>query len=1190
MGFFGLTINTLWDGIILSPVYFLMGLGETAETTLRKIPDLLLLGFLPGKFANVLLSLRAPFYENGWFITGSAVLLLVIIIAIRQSRRLWLNARELKFRGGILESANKMLEELLEERKKAEMAIKESEEAFKSLFLQSTDPISLIKNHRFIDCNPATLKFLGLTRKEEIINKTPWEFSPHLQPDGERSDEKMRTLIADALRKGNHQFEWMHLRSDGEPIVLEVVMTIINFKGEKILHVSWRDITRRKKAEQDLKKSEERYRLLVDNQTDMIVKIDNEGRFLFVSPSYCKFFGKTTDELMGNTFMPLVHPDDRETTNQAMEKLYAPPYHCYLEQRAMTAGGWKWVSWVDTAILDQDGEVKEIIGVGRDITENVEARQEVIRQKTFIQTVLDNLPIGVAVNAYDSGKASYMNKKFVEIYGWPEEELKDIENFFHLVYPDKEYREQIHSRILADIKSGDPERMRWDNISIVTGNGEQKIVSCINIPLFDQNIMVSTVQDNTQAWNNKYAIEKERDKLRMLFSIAGKIEESESLEEVLQFTLQRVCEDNGWDLGEAWLPSENKQEMVYSGSYCVAKDEFEGFIELSKRYTFPRNVGIPGRVWGGKSVVWVDDLQEDENFLRKNEVDTFNIKTAVGIPIMTDDEVVCVLVFFMKQPTVKDQQFVDLIMGIGLQLAELFRRKRILVEQQKTLEKLRRSEKQLKQAQKISNVGSWELDLNTSMVKFSEEARKIYGAPSTGMHIKWVHEIVVEKYRKILSEEMEQHKRSGKPYDVIFQINRASDGQLRYIQSMAELNAAENKIIGIIRDITESKTNERLKQEILVANESARFKQNFLAQMSHEIRTPLTAIDGMLELIEQTQLSETQKDFLDTVKFSSETLRNIINEVLDYSRIEAGGIKLNPESFAFSELFSKSEKLFQSINKSNSNFSVAGHENLPPYIHADKHRIFQVISNFISNAVKYSGGGPVVMEIKTVSVAENQPSLFKVMVKDQGPGISAALKKKLFKPFSQIHQDKDTYIEGSGLGLSICKELAQLLNGEIGVDSVVGKGSTFWFTFTAKVVDSITHVAEKSKDTPIIPKTGLRILLTEDKEVNQKVISLILTSMGHHITLANNGEEALMLYAPGHFDIILMDIQMPVMDGITATRKLKEKYSDLPPVVGLSANAFEGDREKYMHQGMDDYITKPVRSDDFRQLISRLQL
>ncbi len=1147
------------------------------------------MGYASVNGLNPFTAVAIPFYYNGWFLLGSVALVILLLVAFRLSRKLLLRSRELKFRGGILESANKMLEELLEERRNAEIAIKESEEAFKSLFLQSTDPISLIKNHRFIDCNPATLKFLGLTRKEEFVDKTPWEFSPHLQPDGQRSDDKMRTLIADALRKGNHKFEWKHARSDGEEIMLEVVMTLINFKGEKILHVSWRDITQRKKAEQNLRESEERYRLLVDNQSDMIVKVDNEGRFLFVSPSYCRLFGKLPDELIGKTFLPLVHPDDRDATRKAMEKLYAPPYNCYLEQRAMTVDGWRWISWMDTAIVGKDGEIKEIIGVGRDITDNVNARKEVLRQKTFIQTVLDNLPIGVAVNAYDSGKASYMNKKFVETYGWPEEELKDIDRFFYLVYPDKEYREQIRQRVEADIKSGDPERMRWDNISIVTAKGEQRIVNSINIPLFEQNIMVSTVQDSTQSWNNKYAIEKERDKLLMLFSIARKIEKATSLEEVLSYTLQRVCKESQWDLGEAWIPSEKMDEMIYSGAYYVSHEQLNGFVALSQQYSFPRNVGIPGRVWAGKAVVWVDDLQQDENFLRKTEVSTFQIKSAVGIPIMTDDEVVCVLVFFMKQPRKKDQQFVDLIMGIGLQLAELFRRKSILVDQQKTLERLRQSEKQLKQAQKISNVGSWELDLNTSMVRFSEEAREIYGAPLGEMHIKSVHEIVVEKYRKLLNEEMQEHKRSGKPYDVIFQINRASDGQLRYIQSMAELNVAENKVIGIIRDITESKTNERLKQEIMVANESARFKQNFLAQMSHEIRTPLTAIDGMLELMEQTQLSETQKDFLDTVKFSSENLRNIINEVLDYSRIEAGGIRLNPVDFPFSELYDKAHKLFHSIAKGKVRFVTLGQENLPGYIHADKHRIFQIISNLISNAIKYAREGDVILEILPIPPEENGQRLFKVLVKDQGPGISEALKRKLFKPFSQIHKNEHIQVEGSGLGLSICKELAVLLNGEIGMESQPGEGSTFWFTFAATVVTEV-------KSTPGLPSDDeaqtptLRILLTEDKKVNQKVISLILTSMGHHITLAHNGEEAIRQYSPGKFDLILMDIQMPVMDGITATKMLKDKYTELPPVVGLSANALQGDREKYIDQGMDDYITKPVRSDDFRQLISRLHL
>jgi len=1148
---------------------------------------------IPSLFNNylVLFNFSDTLHLKWLFMLFPLVLVILGFLFYRLRKKLLVRSKELKFRSGILESANKLLEELLEERRINEQALRESEESFKSLFLQSTDPILLVKNNRFIDCNPSTLNFLGYQEKEQIIGKTPWELSPPYQPDGQKSEDKAHRVVAETLSKGNNRFEWMHTRADGAEILLEVVLTSIQFKGETAIHVSWRDITKRKKAELAIKESEERYRILVDNQTDLIVKVDGEGRFLFVSPSYCRLFGKNPEDLLGKAFLPLVHPDDREATEVAMKKLYQPPFHCSLEQRALTVDGWKWLSWVDTAILDEKGEVREIIGVGRDISDSMGIRNELIKQKKFIQTVLDNLTIGVAINHVDSGKASYMNKKFVEIYGWPAEELVNITNFFRLVYPDPDFRNEIMTRIFADIESGDPSRMKWEKLPIITSQGDTRYVSAVNIPIPEQNIMVSTVVDVTDDFLSDKEAEKERSMLKMLFLIAQKIGHSDSFEEALQYTIEQVCLDTGWDIGEAWLPDQDDEHMVYSGAYFLSDDSLMPFVEKTRDYSFVREEGIPGKVWVKKQAVWFSDLKNDIEFLRYQLAREYNICTGVGIPIIANDLVVSILIFFIRKPKDVDEKLLHIVSAIGLQLGELFQRKSIFLQQQQTLQKLRESDYQLKRAQKIASIGSWEYDFNTMMVSASEQARKIYGVKNEKLTIPELQSMVVDRYRHMLNETFEQHKQTGTPYDVVFQIVRDNDQQPRFIHSMAEFNHQENKLIGIIRDVTDLKSSERLKQEILVANESARFKQKFLAQISHEIRTPLTAIEGMLELIEKTKLDATQTDFIDTVKFSSENLKNIINEVLDYSKIEAGGISLNPVDFALEELYVRAGQLFASLSKSECRFQTLGLDNLPKYIHADKHRIFQIITNFISNALKYACKGVVTLEIKQLAKTRGDKNFFKVLVHDQGPGIGPQLREKLFKPFSQIHKESDIPIEGTGLGLSICKELASLLDGEIDVDSEPGNGSSFWFTFSANIVNEIrTQPAANTIENTIHPK-GLQILLAEDKDVNQKVISLILTSMGHHIVLARNGKEATEIFEPGKFDLVLMDIQMPVMDGVEATQTIKQKFPDLTtPIVGLSASAMKGDREHYIQQGLDDYITKPVKTNDFLLLVQRLKL
>lgn len=395
--------------------------------------------------------------------------------------------------------------------------------------------------------------------------------------------------------------------------------------------------------------------------------------------------------------------------------------------------------------------------------------------------------------------------------------------------------------------------------------------------------------------------------------------------------------------------------------------------------------------------------------------------------------------------------------------------------------------------------------------------------------------------------------------------------------------------IGLVEDRTLHIQSEELKKQAEIARESVKFKQNFLANMSHEIRTPLTGVLGMIEILEQTELSEKQLEYISVLKNSGESLREIINQVLDFSKIEAGKVQLKYSTFEFSSVLNNAHHLFRNICQKDVNFNIRQSPGIPPLIKADKNRITQVIHNLISNAVKFTEQGTISLHASLQEhIASKNEIIIRIEISDTGIGIPKAKLKKLFTPFSQI-DEKDTRLhEGTGLGLSIAKELVAMHGGKIGVESSYRKGSTFWFTFVAKTAK--TQTPKKTLKVPVIstPKEKLRILLAEDKIVNQKVISLMLKSMGHDVIIAQNGKECIEIFQPGLFDLILMDIQMPVMDGITATKKLKKKYKSPPPIIGLSANAFEGDKEKYIALGMDGYMTKPVKKTDFNNLIHNI--
>ncbi|TVQ10631.1 MAG: response regulator [Bacteroidetes bacterium] len=368
-----------------------------------------------------------------------------------------------------------------------------------------------------------------------------------------------------------------------------------------------------------------------------------------------------------------------------------------------------------------------------------------------------------------------------------------------------------------------------------------------------------------------------------------------------------------------------------------------------------------------------------------------------------------------------------------------------------------------------------------------------------------------------------------------------------------------------------------------------RFKQNFLANMSHEIRTPLTGVIGIIDILEKTKLSTEQADYISMLRLSGENLREIINQVLDYSKIEAGKLKLKKTDFELTELEKHAYTIFQSIAKDSISFESTIDPSIPARIIADKNRLMQIISNLISNAIKFTAQGKIRFSAQNQTQSTNPDEIvIKISISDTGLGIEERKLKELFKPFAQIHQSDYREYEGTGLGLSICSELVHIHGGEIGVDSKYGSGSTFWFTFKTEMAPASQPVSQQINNQQLEKLKNLRILLVEDKIINQKVMKLLLCSFGHTLELAENGAIALERYQPGKFDMILMDIQMPVMDGITATRKLREMHPEMPPIIGLSANAFEGDREKYMDMGLDEYLTKPLKKEDFAEVINRI--
>jgi two-component system, sensor histidine kinase and response regulator len=415
---------------------------------------------------------------------------------------------------------------------------------------------------------------------------------------------------------------------------------------------------------------------------------------------------------------------------------------------------------------------------------------------------------------------------------------------------------------------------------------------------------------------------------------------------------------------------------------------------------------------------------------------------------------------------------------------------------------------------------------------------------------------------------------------------------------MNELEKKNNELIVYAEGLKEAKN---------IAEEAAEAKADFLANMSHEIRTPMNAIMGMTHLIKKTELNPKQKDYIDKIQKSSQHLLEIINDILDFSKIEAGKFKIEKIDFKLDQVLDNLATLIgEKCSSKGLELIFDLDPELPNSLRGDPLRIGQVLINYANNAVKFTDKGEIIVRIRKEKEFKNN-CLVKFEVQDTGIGVTEEQKNKLFQPFQQADTSTTRKYGGTGLGLAISKQLATLMDGEVGVETEVGKGSIFWFT--AKL--SINRLKEKvymtslnSQDRNVLEVDdnlqgycsinmtekylasirGARILLVEDNELNQQVAVELLEDGGLLIDIAENGEIAVKKVSEGSYDIVLMDMQMPVMDGVTATKEIRKnpKYS-LLPIVAMTANAMAGDREKCIEAGMNDHIAKPI---DPKQLFS----
>jgi PAS domain S-box-containing protein len=443
----------------------------------------------------------------------------------------------------------------------------------------------------------------------------------------------------------------------------------------------------------------------------------------------------------------------------------------------------------------------------------------------------------------------------------------------------------------------------------------------------------------------------------------------------------------------------------------------------------------------------------------------------------------------------------------------------------------------------------------------------------------------------------------GRPEGRIVELEaKRKDGSMIAIELSLSSVMLGNSLhaIGIVRDVSERKRAEAELREsekrLRIAKDAAetanRAKSQFLANMSHEIRTPMNGVLGMLELLRGTELTPKQSRFAETIQRSGEALLDLINDILDFSKIEAGKMELKSVNFSLGKAVAEVlDMLFERAQRKKLNLSVRTVGNVPDLLIGDPMRLQQVLMNLTSNAVKFTDKGHVSI---TVSCTEQDAAsaLLLLEVEDTGIGVPAEAQSTIFNSFSQADGSPTRRYGGSGLGLAIARQLSELMGGQIGVKSELGKGSVFWFTVKLlKQPDAESNVSTSvspAEETDVMEhnRLSLRVLLVEDNPVNQEVARAMLETIGCRVNVAGDGEQAVAAVTEGSHDIVLMDCQMPKMDGYEATQLIREweasktaagKESGRLPIIALTAHAMKGDRERCIEAGMDGYLSKPYR-------------
>jgi len=1015
--------------------------------------------------------------------------------------------------------------------------------------------------------------------KEEVVEK---DFIQDFVPASEQ--ENVRGILDRGfIHEKNIDRQEIIFQAKDVALRTMVINTTIVYEeadGSKLFTLIGEDITRRRRMEVALSKSSAQLQDLVDNTSDVIQLISLDGKFIFVNRAWCEILGYELEEIASKNISDILYPPVKEATFQQLEKVKsgipAPDFETVFLSKE---GKQIYLSGSVNCRFD-NGKPTAFRCILHDFTAKARAEKAQnlyysIANWTISMPNLDNLFLNIHK---ELGKIIDAENFFIALY----DQTKSYIYFPY--YVDQYFQKNLKftRRKLGNglteyaIASNKPLFLYETDINALAKSSSiyiygvvPKVMLCVPLRIGDRVTGIIGVK----SYDDKNAFDT-RD-LELLEFISGQIAlaiaRKQNEEELNKYAARlKAIFDSSTHL--MWSVNRSLQLTSFNLNYS----DFI-FSQISSRPALHFNTeNLGGRVLGMKKR---KILEQHYRLAFKGEPQYFemNIQTKEGGEMWLE---------FYLSPILLSGGVIDEVSGLG---RDITRRKQAELDLRKSEEVFRGIFVNLQDIYcRMDRNGRITMISPSVFKRTGYMPEEVLGRPITDF---FSDKTLMQKALIILRRE-----KSLRNMEAALKIKDGTERQFMFNMLLFTDDKGRTADVAILaRDITELKKNElELRKAKEQAEYSLKVKEGFLANMSHEIRTPMNGVIGMIDLLSSTLLNDEQRDYVRTIKRSSETLLNILNDILDLSKIEAGKMALHDAPLSISDLLEKLVALFSQTARNKGNTLVYDiNNNVPPYIIGDQTRLLQILSNLTSNALKFTESGEVLIKVYSL---ENKGKFhtIKVEVYDSGIGISEENQKMLFTSFTQVDNSSRKSFGGTGLGLSISKQLTKMMKGDIGVNSIEGKGSMFWFTFQTKETTISPYVIEKNDEEKLVANQFIGyhpyLLLVDDNAVNRKVASEILKKSGCIVDTVDSGFKAIdkVRESAGsrRYDAIFMDIQMPDMDGVETTQKLKEEFGKwLPTVIAMTAYSMKEDREKFLNNGMDDYLAKPIRANE---LISKV--